>query len=226
VPATKAKPTSSRRPRLSVLLIDPHPIVRAGLQCILERHSDIRVSAGAGEAHAALREVERTAPHVAIMDAAVAGMNAIDATRALTGKLPGIGVIILSANPTPPVVRRALEAGARGFVSRDIEADELVRAVRAAAAGERYLSRIPASWLDPRRRGEVLAPSLEVLTATEQNILKLVTEGRSNAEVAAAIGLSPRTVETYRVRLMRKLGIDNLPSLVRFAIRQGVIPLE
>lgn len=226
MPAPKAKPTNSRRPRLSVLLVDPHPIVRAGLQCILERESDIRISAGAGDATTALREAERTTPHVAIMDMAVTGMNAIDATRALTGKLPGIGVIILSAHPSPPVVRRALEAGARSVVTRDIEADELVRAVRAAAAGEQYLSQIPSSWLDPRRGGSAAGSSIEALTGTEQKILKLVTEGRSNAAVAAAIGLSPRTVETYRVRLMRKLGIDNLPSLVRYAVRQGVIPLE
>jgi DNA-binding NarL/FixJ family response regulator len=227
VPGTKAKPTPIRRPRLSILLIDPHPIVRAGLQCILERHSDLGVSAAAGDAHTAVREAERTRPHVVVMDMTVAGMNAIDATRVLRAKLPGIGVVLLSAHPSPPVVRRALEAGALGFLTRDIGAEELVRAVRAAASGEQYISpQLAHSWLETRRPSERPEPAIEVLTGTEQKILKLVTEGRSNAEVAATISLSPRTVETYRVRLMRKLGIDNLPSLVRYAIRHGIIPLE
>jgi DNA-binding NarL/FixJ family response regulator len=227
VPALKAKPPRHRRSRISVLLVDPHPVVRDGIQCILERQPDVRVIASVADAGAALRETERLQPHVVIMDIATPGMNGIDATRLLTAKTPEVGVVVLSIHTSPVIVRRAIEAGARGFLSKDVGTDELLRAVRAAAAGERYIGqRLAHSLLDTRRGAGQRDFTVEVLTPTERNILKLVAEGRSNFEVAAAIGLSPRTVETYRGRLMRKLGVENLPSLVRYAIRHGIIPLD
>jgi DNA-binding NarL/FixJ family response regulator len=227
VPALKAKPPRNRRSRISILLVDPHPVLREGIQCMLERHADLRVIASVADAGAAIRESERLRPHVVIMDITMPGMNGIDATRLLTAKATGVGVVILSIHTSPVIVRRAIEAGALGFLSKDAGTDELLRAVRTAAAGERYISqRLAHGLLDARRGTGHSEFAVEVLTSTERDILRLVTEGRSNFEVAAAIGLSPRTVETYRGRLMRKLGVDNLPSLVRYAIRHGIIPLD
>jgi len=227
VPASKAKSARAQRSRITVLLVDPNPIARDGMSCILGQHADVRVVAAVGDATEAIREAERVKPHVAVMDISMPGLNGIDATRLMTGKAPGLGVVILSTHSSPVVVRRAVEAGALGFLAKDAGTEELVRAVRAAGAGERYISqRLAHSLLDARRSAGPRENGVEVLTPTERNILKLVTEGKSNYEVAAAIGLSPRTVETYRGRLMRKLGIENLPTLVRYAIRHGIIALD
>jgi len=197
------------------------------MRCILDQHSDLRVIAAVADASEAIREAERIKPDVAVMDISMPGLNGIDATRLLTGKAPGLGVVIVSTHSSPIVVRRAVEAGALGFLAKDAATEELLRAVRAAGAGERYISqRLAHSLLDARRSAGPRDYAVEVLTPTERNILKLVTEGKSNFEVAATIGLSPRTVETYRGRLMRKLGIENLPNLVRYAIRHGIIPLD
>jgi DNA-binding NarL/FixJ family response regulator len=197
------------------------------MRCILDQHSDLRVIAAVGDAGEAIREAERVKPNVAVMDLSMPGLNGIDATRLMIGKAPEMGVVILSTHSSPIVVRRAVEAGALGFLAKDAGTEELVRAVRAAGAGERYISqRLAHSLLDARRTAGPREYAVEVLTATERNILRLVTEGKSNFEVAATIGLSPRTVETYRGRLMRKLGIENLPNLVRYAIRHGIIPLD
>jgi DNA-binding NarL/FixJ family response regulator len=197
------------------------------MRCILDQHSDLRVIAAVADASEAVREAERVKPNVAVMDISMPGLNGIDATRLMTGKAPSVGVVILSTHSSPIVVRRAVEAGALGFLAKDAATEELVRAVRAAGAGERYISqRLAHSLVDARRSSGPRDYAVEVLTPTERNILRLVTEGKSNFEVAAAIGLSPRTVETYRGRLMRKLAIENLPNLVRYAIRHGIIPLD
>ena len=197
------------------------------MRCILDQHPDLRVIGAVADANEAIREAERVKPNVAVMDISMPGLNGIDATRLMTGKAPEVGVVIVSTHSSPIVVRRAVEAGALAFLAKDAGTDELVRAVRAAGAGERYISqRLAHSLLDARRSAGPREYAVEVLTPTERNILKLVTEGKSNFEVAATIGLSPRTVETYRGRLMRKLGIENLPTLVRYAIRHGIIPLD
>ena len=197
------------------------------MRCILERQTDVRVIGAVADANAAVREAERLHPHVIVMDVMLQGMSGIDATRLLAGKAPNSGVVMLSIHSSPVIVRRAIEAGVLAFLPKDAASDELLQAVRAAAAGERYISqRLANSLLDACRSAAPRESALEVLTPTELNILRLVTEGKSNFEVAAAIGLSPRTVETYRGRLMRKLGMDNLASLVKYAIRHGIVPLE
>ena len=197
------------------------------MRFILDQHPDLRVIAAVADANEAIREAERVKPNVAVMDISMPGLNGIDATRLMTGKAPELGVVIVSTHSSPIIVRRAVEAGALAFLAKDAGTDELVRAVRAAGAGERYISqRLAHSLLDARRSAGPREYAVEVLTPTERSILKLVTEGKSNFEVAATIGLSPRTVETYRGRLMRKLGIENLPGLVRYAIRHGIIALD
>jgi DNA-binding NarL/FixJ family response regulator len=224
---TLQKANPNRESRISVLVADDHGILRDGVQCILERHAQFSVIASVPDADAALREAERHKPQVATMDITMPGMNGIDATRILHDKLPETRVLILSEHATPMVVRRAMDAGARGFVPKDIDAEELVRAVRTVASGEIYLAqRLTLALLDHRHRDGKCQSGVEALTTTERNILKLVTEGKSNLEVGQIIGLSRRTVETYRIRLMRKLALENLPSLVKYAIRHGLIPLE
>jgi two-component system NarL family response regulator len=209
--------------RISVLVADDHPIVREGVQCVLERQPDLTVIAAVGDAGAAISEAVERNPQVVIMDITMPGMNGIEATRVLVDKAPESAVVILSMHCSPIIVRRAVESGARGYLSKDIPAEELVRAVRTVATGKRYICQGLQNLFDTQRS---IRPEEQPLTTTERNILKLVAEGKSNSQVAATIGLSPRTVETYRLRLMRKLGFENLPALVKYAIRHEIITLD
>ena len=218
---------SSTRSIITVLVADDHPVVRDGVQFILAAQPDVRVIATVGDASAALREAVRLKPDVAVMEITMPGMNGIDATRVLTDILPSTGVLILSMHSSPIIVRRAIDAGARGYLSKGVASEELVRAVRAVAGGKRYIGqglfqRLPGvqDGSQPHDR------TLELLTTTERNILRLVAEGKSNSQIASSMSLSPRTVESYRLRLMRKLDLANIPSLVKYAIRHGLIPLE
>ena len=227
MPSRHAMPQRRGKRRISVLVADDHPVVRDGLHCLLERQPSIRVVASVGDGSAAIREAERLRPQVVIMDITMPGMNGIEATRVISDRLGDVAVLMLSVHSSPIIVRRAIEAGARGYLHKESALEELVRAVWAVADGRRYIGQgLAEDLLEVPKRSRAGGPEIEVLTATERSILKLVTEGKSNPAVAATIGLSPRTVETYRLRLMRKLGIDNLPSLVRYAIRHGITTLD
>ncbi len=219
--------TRGKRASISVLLADDHGIVRDSLAALLHRDDDIEVVAAVADGAAAVREAKRVKPRIALLGGAFSAPSSLDAVCALAGKAPGVSVIILSGQSSPGTVRRAFEAGALGYLSKESSGEEVLKAIRAVAAGKRYLGQGLAeeSVDDPRsvRRGE---QQVERLTATEHKILRLVAEGKSNAEVAELIGLSARTVETYRLRLMRKLGIGDLASLVKYAIRQGITSLE
>ena len=223
----KSPPHGRARSRISVVLADDHPIVREGVRCVLERQPDISVVAAVGDGSAVVREVERFSPRIVIMGISMPGLNGIEATKLIADKQPGAEVIILSTHSSSIIVRRAMEAGARGYLPKDASADELVRAVRTVVDGKRYVGQgLAQSLLEVRKDDRMGDRATPALTATERNILKLVSEGSSNPEIAAIIGLSPRTVETYRLRLMRKLQIENLPALVKFAIRQGITTLD
>jgi DNA-binding NarL/FixJ family response regulator len=216
---------SARRGRspISVLVADELPIICDGVKNLLERHPDIRVIAAVGDASAALKETLRLVPRIVVMDITIPGMNGIEAIRILADRLPATRVIVFSMHSTPITVRRAVEAGAYGYVSKKLPSEELVRAVRAVAAGKRYKVQRLLAVHKGFLQGEHM---VELLTTTERSILELVANGKTNSQVAATIGLTPRTVETYRLRVMRKLGLENLPSLVRYAIRHGFIALE
>lgn len=210
-----------------MLVVDDHPIFRDGVRCILEDQPDARVVAEAGDAETAIERALEIRPQVVVMDISLPGMNGIEATRLLLEKLPEVHIIMLSMHTSPVIVRRAVEAGAQGYVSKDVPSEELLRAIRAVVAGKRYLGQgLWQGLLDGPRTTRPGDNPLEVLTSTERSILQLVAEGRSNRQVADSIGLSPRTVETYRLRLMGKLGLENLASLVRYAIRHGLVPLD
>lgn len=212
---------------ISVLLADDHGVLRDGLRALLDAHTDLRVVAAVGDGALAVQEAQRLQPRVALVGMTLAGLNGIEVARILAGKAPAVAVLLLSEHTAPPVVRRALEAGASGYITKHGSGDEVVRAVREVAAGNRFLGqglaeRFIDGYRGVRRDGE----GAQSLTATERNILKLVAEGRSNVRAADELGLSPRTVETYRLRLMRKLGVGDLASLVKYAIRHGIVPLE
>jgi len=207
---------------IRVLLADDHGVLRDGVQRLLEVQSDIKVVAKASEGREALDLAIRLRPDVVVMDITMPGLNGIDATRTLVEKTPEIGVVVLSMHSTVELVRQALLAGARGYLLKESAGREVEQAVRAVAAGRRFLGagiaeRIAAEYPYAAKRNDI-----DYLTPREREVLRLIVEGRSSAEAAAILGLSPRSVDTYRARLMDKLQIDDLPSLVKFAIRHGI----
>jgi DNA-binding NarL/FixJ family response regulator len=207
---------------IRVLLADDHGVLRDGVQRLLEVHSDIKVVSMASDGREAVEMAARLQPDVVVMDITMPVLSGIDATRAMVEKLPEIGVVMLSMHSTVELVRQALLAGARGYLLKESAGREVESAVRAVAAGRRFLGagiadKIAAEYPYAAKRSD-----LDYLTPREREVLRLIVEGRTSAEAAAILGLSPRSVDTYRARLMDKLQIDDLPSLVKFAIRHGI----
>jgi RNA polymerase sigma factor (sigma-70 family) len=215
---------------LRVFLADDHAVVRDGLRLILEAQGDITVVGDAADGRQTVRLVQQLCPDVVVMDIAMPELNGIEATHEIRKARPATQVVILSIHSAAEHVFRALQAGARGYLLKESCGAEVVDAVRAVHAGRRYLSqRIAERMIDnyvlQRQAAEARSP-LECLTPREREILQLVVEGKPSAEIADLLSLSPKTVETYRSRLMQKLGISDLPSLVKFAIQHGLTPLE
>jgi DNA-binding NarL/FixJ family response regulator len=212
---------------ITVFLADDHAVVRDGLRCLLEAHAGITVVGVASNGREAVREVIRLAPDVVIMDISMPELNGIDAAGEITVKCKGTQVIILSMHSTAEHVFRALKAGARGFLLKDSAGQEVVEAVRSVHAGNRYFSTTIADTMVKDYLSSRQAESpLESLSQRERQILQLVVEGKSSAEIATALALSPKTVESYRSRLMQKIGVGDLPALVKFAIQHGLTRLQ
>jgi DNA-binding NarL/FixJ family response regulator len=210
-----------------VLLADDHAVVRDGLRVLLEAQSDIRVVGNAGNGREVVRLAQQTHPDVIVMDIAMPELNGIEATLQVKDVCPNAQVLVLSMHSTTEHIFRALQAGARGYLLKDSAGAEVVDAVRAVHAGRRYLSqKIATAVIDDYIAERHRASPLESLSRRERQILQLIAEGKSSAEVAAILFLSPKTVETYRSRMMHKLDIGDLPNLVKFAIQHGITQLE
>ncbi len=215
---------------IAVFPADDHAVVRDGLRLLLEAEGDIKVVGGAADGRDAVRQVAQLRPDVAIVDIAMPALNGIEATRQIREVSPSTQVVILSMHSSAEHILGALEAGAQGYLVKELAGTEVVSAVRAVHAGTRYLSqRISGTALDHylrQREALGLKGPLAHLSPREREVLQLVVEGKSSAEIADILHLSPKTVETYRSRLMRKLGTEDVPALVKFAIRHGLTPLE
>jgi DNA-binding NarL/FixJ family response regulator len=214
---------------ISVFLADDHAVVRDGLRALLEAQPDMRVIGDAANGRETARQVARLCPDVVVLDIAMPELNGIEAAREIGQVSPATQVIILSMHSTTEHVFQALQAGARGYLLKESAGMEVVNAVRAVHAGQRYLSqKISDSMIDDyiRQRQAAQSSPLACLSPRERQVLQLVAEGKSSAEIADILSLSLKTVETYRSRLMHKLGISDLPGLVRFAIQHGLTPLE
>jgi DNA-binding NarL/FixJ family response regulator len=210
---------------ISVLLADDHGVLRDGVRRLLEANADIRVTGTADDGRAAVEQAVKLTPDVAVVDISMPVISGIEVTRCIARQVPATAVVILSMHSSAELVREALRAGARGYLLKESAGDDVVKAVRAVVAGKRFLGNGIA---DALIESCVLGRSdvMEQLTPRERDVVRLVAEGKSNAEAAATLGLSPRSVETYRLRLMQKLGLADLPSLVKFAIRHGITTLE
>ena len=215
---------------ITVFLADDHGVVRDGLRALLEGQEDIEVVGDAADGREAVRQVAQLCPDVVVMDIAMPELNGIEAARKICAACPAVQVVILSMHYNTDYVFRALRAGARGYLLKESAGTEMVKAVRTVYAGHHYLSQkisddVFDDYVRQRGAGEVRG-AMARLSPREREILQFVSEGKSSAEVADMLNLSSKTVETYRSRLMKKVGVHDLPSLVKFAIMNGLTPLE
>ena len=214
---------------IRVLLVDDHTVVREGLRAVLDAHPQIQVVGDVSSGQEAARRGEELRPAVVIMDIWMPEVNGFEATHRLLKIDPQVKVVFLTMLGTPEHVQRALAAGACGYLLKESAGREVVEAVLAVAAGERFFSeaimRTMGAYLE-QPVSDAPQIRLDRLTRREREILELVVQGKSSAEIAVELQLSPKTVDSYRSRLMHKLGIADLPGLVRYAIQQGLLPLE
>lgn len=215
---------------IKVFLADDHAIVREGLKLLLEVEADIQVVGTAENGRDALRQVNKLHPDIVIMDISMPELNGIDAAKQILEQSPSTKIIILSMHSASEHIFRALKAGVKGYLLKESAGVEVVQALRAVQKGGRYLSQkisnqVINNYLEKREENEPENPVAR-LSPRELEILQLVVEGKSSADIAKTVFLSPKTVETYRSRLMRKLNVNDIPGLVKLAIKYGLITLE
>ena len=213
----------------TIVLADDHHVVRQGLRSLLEAEPDFSIVGEAGDGLEAAQLVERLQPDVLVLDLMMPGLNGLEVTRQVSQRSPQTHVVILSMHPNEAYVLEALRAGAAAYVIKESTSAELVRAVREAVAGRRYLSpplseRAIKAYMQ-KAESAALDP-YETLTAREREVLHLAAEGHNNAEIADRLFISRRTVETHRANLMRKLGLRSQTDLIRYALQRGILPME
>jgi DNA-binding NarL/FixJ family response regulator len=213
-------------PLIRILVVDDHGIVREALTLLIERHSGMKVVGSAANGADAVSAVVQLEPDLVIMDLVLPDTNGTDATRRILRLRPGTRVMVLSACRTTEHVCRALRAGARGYVVKDAVGAELVQAILSVMSGRRYLSStITPSLIDRMMSDSLNRSPLERLSERERQVLHRVVAGSSSADIAAHLSLSRKTVDTYRCRLMAKLGVGNRSALIRLAIEHELTTL-
>jgi DNA-binding NarL/FixJ family response regulator len=215
---------------IGILLADDHGVMREGLRAILEKQADFQVMGEAADGIQAVRETLAVRPHVVLMDINMPLLNGIEAARRIRQESPETQVIILSMYASKEHVYQALSAGARGYLLKESSSRLVAEAIRTVMAGERYLSpAITDTMIDDYllHRGQSgTASPWQDLSAREREVLQLVVEGKSSAQIAELLQLSASTVNTYRSRLMKKVGVDDLPALIEFAVQNNIITRE
>jgi len=211
---------------IKIIIADDHGVVAEGLKHLVEAQADMEVVALAVDGREAVRQARDLRPDVVLMDLSMPELNGADATRAILERDPKCRVIVLSMYSEREYVRRALKAGAAGYVVKRSAAKEVVDAIRAVHAGQRYLSPRVADVVLDDYTGEERDDPLARLSAREREVLQLLAEGHTGAQIAQRLSLSQKTVETYRARLVEKLGIRDVAGLVRFAIQRGIVSLD
>ena len=213
-----------------LLIADDHAVVREGLRLILTAQLDFEVVGEAATGREAVELAQRLKPDVVLMDISMPELSGLDATLALATDDGPPRIIVLSMHASSEYVFEAFRAGARGYLVKESAGREVVEAIREVWHGRRYVSPLIASaviedYVRARADAGVKSP-LERLSSRERQVLQHVVDGRSSAEIGRLINLSPKTVETYRSRLMHKLGVENLAHLVKFAIEHGLTTPE
>jgi DNA-binding NarL/FixJ family response regulator len=210
---------------IRVVLVDDHTLVRSGIRALLEKLPGVSVVAEASDGETAIELVQQHDPHVVLMDIAMPGMNGLDATAAIARVHPESRVIILSMYSNEEYVLRSVRCGAAGYLLKDAAIIELDLALKAVVRGETYFTPAASKQVvsDYVRRVGAEQNLLERLTRRQQEILRLIAEGRSTKSIAHSLGISIKTVEAHRSQLMDRLDIHDVAGLVRYAIRAGLV---
>ncbi len=211
---------------IRILLADDHLVIRGGLRLVLEREPGLTVVGEAADGREAIRLAQELSPDVAVLDVAMPNLNGIEAARQITAA-SSCAVVMLSMHSDESYVLRALNAGARGYLLKDSPEQDLLAAVKAVNEGKAFfspaISRVLVDDYVRQMRKRGLEDSYELLTAREREVLQLLAEGKSNKDIAGRLNLSVYTVETHRSNLMEKLSLHNMPELILYAVRKGMI---
>jgi two-component system response regulator NreC len=214
---------------VTVLLADDHPIVRQGMRNLLEADAGLLVVGEAEDGLQAVQLAEQHKPDVVIVDMMMPRLNGLEAIRQITARVPHTRCIVLSMQSADPYIVQALKAGAAGYVLKDSAPNEIANAIQQVLNGKRYLSpQLSEKLIDLfilKIENEVLDP-YNSLTAREREVLQLAVEGLSNNDIAEQLSISHRTVEQHRQNMMNKMGFKNQTDLIRFALKQGILPLD
>ena len=214
--------------KLRVLLVDDHALVRAGIRALLERGELVEVVGEAGDGHEALDLIEKLRPEVVLLDLAMPGASGFEVLKTTSEKFPEVHVIVLTVHEGEEYAFQALRAGAAGYLPKSAASSELRLAIEHVMGGKKYLSPTieqKATSESDRNTSEGLAPVSE-LTPRQLEVLTLIAEGHSTKDIARALSISVKTVETHRAQLMDHLNIHDVASLVRYAIRMGLVSIE
>lgn len=217
--------TENRR-TIGVFLTDDHTVVRQALAAMISREPEFMVVGQCGDGLRVSEQVQAAKPDVLVLDVTMPGLNGLDICRDLTRRMRNLAVLILSMHDDEEFVVRAMENGALGYLTKEADNSQFIDALRCVARGELYLAPgLSVGVLGRLGRGSDDDP-YEQLTTRERQVLQLIAEGRTNREVAESLELSVKTVDTHRTRLMRKLNIHDQTSLIKFALRKGIISLR
>jgi DNA-binding NarL/FixJ family response regulator len=215
---------------MRILIVDNHRVLCEGLRWLIERESDMTVVGEAADGRAAVQAVARLRPDVVLMDVVMPELNGIEATRQIRREHPEVRVIALSMHVDKRYVLGMLEAGASGYLPKDSPFEEVARAVRAVSGGQVYLSPRVANLVVEAYAGRNADGAGEAtpgrLSPREREVLQLLAEGYSAREAGRRLHVSVKTIETHRRNILQKLGLDNVADLVRYAIREGLTPLD
>jgi two-component system, NarL family, response regulator NreC len=210
-----------------MVIVDDHPFLRTGLRCVLEEHPEFRVVGEAADGREGVQLVEKEKPNLAILDIGMPNLNGIEAARQIHDSFPEVAIIMLSVHSDESYVLRALKAGARAYLLKQSAEADLITAVKAVMQGKSFFSPAVSQMLleDYMRqlRDRQAEDTYDLLTAREREILQMVAEGKSNKEIASLLHLSPYTIETHRANMMEKLSLHNVPELILYAVRKGII---
>ena len=213
----------------TIVLADDHRIVRQGLRALLTAEANFKVIGEADDGREALELVKRLSPDVLVLDLMMPGLNGLEVARQLHKQSPKVRIVVLSMYDDEGFVLEALANGVSAYVLKDSNSSDLVQAVREVAAGHRYLSpplsdRAIETYQQMAKTGAM--DKHETLTTREREVLQLSAEGYTSSVIASRLGISTRTAETHRSRLMHKLGLHTQSDLIRYALKRGIIPME
>jgi two-component system, NarL family, response regulator NreC len=212
-----------------IMLVDDHAVLRAGLRALLENEEDMAVVGEAATGEEALERIDLLRPDVVVMDLSMPGMGGLEATRRITALGQGTRVLVLTVHAEEEYLLPVLEAGGSGYVTKTSADEDLVQAIRAVARDEVFLYPSATKLLLTRYKtagAEKERDPLQILSDREREVLQFTAEGFSSTEIGERLFISPKTVDTYRSRIMEKLGLHHRSELVRFALQTGLLKAE